>query len=555
LEQIKSALREDGVVFLKGALTDLETQKLRSGEAELDELHRTGAAEIRDARFFKGAWPPALADVERWPTIALVTDLIGEDVALYHRRFLIKDPIFSGSITPHQEMPYFHGGLHKLNVFLAVSPNTAANGHLRYYAGSHKYGLIGQGDIQPERFPGVRDVGEDLYPGDLVLMDHCTWHHSADSTSPGPRYLLQLIFQPADDGSSFGEEAVLVSGQWRTELRFPGSEALTFYNVRKYVDENKLLRAQVEETSAKIDRLETERAASFSSITLPLDQKVFALTSWGYAGIPWITKCLNLHPDIQAFLNVRSPLNHGSAGLSATEYLKTLANISSPEPVCGDVNGISPHEFAELGVSFGEAFRGAHLTGPPILRFAGSLAYSRDVGRHWDHQTFLDLWSIERGTPLSTTLLEILGEDGDHVPAHYMMHVNGIAHLVGTAPLFRIDRLMVDDEEWLHLVKCISSGTIVDYGSTWQRLRGEIIGSAHEPFRPLAPKAKRRSSWFGGKFEAATSEIDASSSVWRGFPDQVRRVVAGMLNAEAREQYAALGYDLAFVPQGALRVN
>ena len=156
-----------------------------------------------------------------------------------------------------------------MNVFLPVSPNTAANGHLRYFAGSHKYGLVGQGDIQPERFQGVRDVGEDLYPGDLVLMDHCTWHHSSASNSDEPRYLLQMIYQPTDD-PSYGERPELISGRWRTELRFPWSEALVYYNVRKHAEENERLRTEVAALRAQLAEAHAEAQRRRAEVERPV---------------------------------------------------------------------------------------------------------------------------------------------------------------------------------------------------------------------------------------------------------------------------------------------
>ena len=111
VETIRAAYRQDGVVFLKGALSPAETERVRGAEAELRRRHEEQGSEIRDARFYTGRWPSNLDDVHRWPTVvSLVQELIGEDVALYLRRFLMKDRIFSGPIAPHQELPYYHGG-------------------------------------------------------------------------------------------------------------------------------------------------------------------------------------------------------------------------------------------------------------------------------------------------------------------------------------------------------------------------------------------------------------------------------------------------------------
>ncbi len=231
IEQIRETYSRDGVVFLPGALTGAETNRVRQGETELRELHVLRGSQVRRGRFVD-EWPASLGDVQRWATlVALLHGLIGGDVALYYRRLLIKDKLFAGSISVHQELPFFHGGVNKVHIFLPISANTKSNGHLRYYAGSHKYGLVGQGDIKPERFKGIRDVGLDMYPGDLVIMHHFTWHHSPKSQSDDPRYLLQLMYQPSDDGSYAGDMPELISGRWRTDLRFPASDSVLYYNI------------------------------------------------------------------------------------------------------------------------------------------------------------------------------------------------------------------------------------------------------------------------------------------------------------------------------------
>jgi hypothetical protein len=260
---------------------------------------------------------------------------------------------------------------------------------------------------------------------------------------------------------------------------------------------------------------------------------MFALTSWGNAGIPWIGKCLNLHPSIHAFINIRAALGSLSGrNLNAAEYLHQIAVLARQNgvehvehyAVCGDLNGIGPHEFAELKRSFGCNFNGAHLMAHPIPRLAGSLAFSKEVSRHFTHDHFLNLWSLDRDNGISKKLLQILGESGDHIPAHYMMHVNGVIHVVGSAPLFRLEELASCDEEWDAMTRYLSGELISDYGPTWRRLEGMFIGVAHQPFSLHDPVA-----------------------VWRSFSQEIRQVVGTMLTDGAREAYEDLGYDLSFV--------
>jgi hypothetical protein len=186
---------------------------------------------------------------------------------------------------------------------------------------------------------------------------------------------------------------------------------------------------------------------------------------------------------------------------------------------------VSPHEFLELQEAIGAEFRGAHLVAHPIPRFAGSLAISKQMGRHFNHDDFLKLWTLDRSGRVSEMLLQILGENGDHVPAHYMMHVNGISSIVGSAPVFRLEELMAKNDEWAAAVDYFSAGSITDFDATWRRLEGVLVGVAHQPFGMGGPLV-----------------------VWQSLSEVTRRVVSGMLNDTARRVYERLGYDLSFIP-------
>ncbi|TMJ68900.1 MAG: hypothetical protein E6G80_14970 [Alphaproteobacteria bacterium] len=70
--------------------------------------------------------------------------------------------------------------------------------------------------------------------------------------------------------------------------------------------------------------------------------------------------------------------------------------------------------------------------------------------------------------------MPILGENGDHVPAHYMMHVNGIISIVDSAPLFRLEELMTQNDEWAAAVEYLSAG-ITDFDYTERRLKGASL--------------------------------------------------------------------------------
>jgi hypothetical protein len=240
---------------LKGVLDRQMTMRLSQAAIELNQVHETAGDTVRDSRFYLGTWPKAIEDIEHWPAlVSLVRPIIGDDIAFYYRRFLIKDSRFKQSVAAHQDFPYWHGNVEKVHLFVPVSPNTARNGCLRFYAGSHSYGLVGQGDIDASQFRGITEMYDDLYPGDVVIMDHRTWHYSTPAETDEPRYLLQLVYQPSSDGS-YMQKPELISGNWLTDIRFPFDQALIYANVKKYVEENRTLRERVEVLEREIAQL------------------------------------------------------------------------------------------------------------------------------------------------------------------------------------------------------------------------------------------------------------------------------------------------------------
>jgi hypothetical protein len=146
-----------------------------------------------------------------------------EDLALYMNRVLLKDKNWSGAVSIHQDMPYFHGDTKKLSVFVPLTPTQAigGNGGLIFIKGSHKFGNLQRGMVKREIFPEMGDLAPDLEVGDVVYMNFLTWHFSDDAPVPSERPLMQIVYQPASDGSYGSEELgvrepTLVSGSWKT---------------------------------------------------------------------------------------------------------------------------------------------------------------------------------------------------------------------------------------------------------------------------------------------------------------------------------------------------
>jgi ectoine hydroxylase-related dioxygenase (phytanoyl-CoA dioxygenase family) len=215
--------RENGVVVAIGAL--------RSARADISqgwEALKSGLAEgsiVRNARFVTGRLPMGIDLLWKHPVLVDAAQAVlgTENIALYMNRILLKDKDWNGAVSAHQDMPYFHGGLNKMSVFVPLSSTKArgGNGGLIFIKGSHLFGNLERGTIKRELFPSMEDIAPDLDVGDAIFMDFLTWHYSDDAPVPSERPLLQIVYQPSSDGSYAGPDLgvanpTLVSGVWQT---------------------------------------------------------------------------------------------------------------------------------------------------------------------------------------------------------------------------------------------------------------------------------------------------------------------------------------------------
>ncbi|MCB9897473.1 MAG: phytanoyl-CoA dioxygenase family protein [Planctomycetes bacterium] len=150
--------------------------------------------------------------------------LLGEDLAIYFSRLMVKDETWSGAVPPHQESPYFHGGLRKLMVFVPLAPMNRVNGGLFVVPGSHRFGALGRvndHEIDLAAFPGMHQHHVDMDLGDVLVFDYLLWHGSEEAIEPRSRPLFHVVYQPSSDGSHYGGRPELACGRWLTDRFLP----------------------------------------------------------------------------------------------------------------------------------------------------------------------------------------------------------------------------------------------------------------------------------------------------------------------------------------------
>lgn len=190
--------------------------------------------------------PPPLAYMYRNPVfIETMRQVLGEHIALYNHRFVIKDRFSTGKVFLHQDSCYHVGNLNKCSLFVPLSKVNRDNGGLTFHVGSHQLGFLGDaGEINPEKFDmHWPTVTPELQAGDFVIMHSSLWHESGPNTSGVDRILADTIVQPADDPT--GKE--LLCGEWQTDI---------FYSPVNYI------RYFVNSRVLKIIKYEKERDAA-----------------------------------------------------------------------------------------------------------------------------------------------------------------------------------------------------------------------------------------------------------------------------------------------------
>jgi hypothetical protein len=220
------AFHDKGVVVVRDLFTANERAELAQQWQEFQQWLDTNGRNHSDNLLEVIESPPnQLGQLFHNPKLVALAKLVyGEDIAIYLQRFLLKDKSYRGSAWLHHDAPYSRGSFDKMSLFICLGEANEKNGGLIFYEESHKLGFLGPsgytrdsiGSVNLEKFAEVpfRKVCPPLSCGDLVACHYLTWHYSEASQNEVDRPMVQVIYQPASDGSGTG----LVAGRWRTPI-------------------------------------------------------------------------------------------------------------------------------------------------------------------------------------------------------------------------------------------------------------------------------------------------------------------------------------------------
>jgi hypothetical protein len=197
-----SDLKQKGVQVLHSFFTPEETADLAARARQILDLRDAGKLTVhdQDSQGLTDEWFAPLVRNER--IIELMVKAMGPNICMKGHRVLAKDKHFKLGVHVHQDWPYNIGDTRKTSIFIMLSKMNNENGGLIFYEGSHHYGPVSQGPLDPSRFPPMPEMCPDVDCGDLIICDFLTWHYSNPSSNGGDRLMIQINYQPADDSSS-----------------------------------------------------------------------------------------------------------------------------------------------------------------------------------------------------------------------------------------------------------------------------------------------------------------------------------------------------------------
>lgn len=215
----KNIFEKTGVFVIRNGLPK---ELINEWREEWDRFYKENLAKSRNVNVnnpvdLKETLPDKLATIYKNEILLnFVQEVFGENIALYNRRFVIKDKFSPGEVFLHQDFCYHLGMPFKASFFVALSYAGKKNGGMTFYPGTHKYGYLGDaGAINPDSFKETwQEFTPELEPGDFAIMNSLLWHTSGPNEAGIDRILADIIYQPANDPSS----KELLRGEWQTDI-------------------------------------------------------------------------------------------------------------------------------------------------------------------------------------------------------------------------------------------------------------------------------------------------------------------------------------------------
>jgi ectoine hydroxylase-related dioxygenase (phytanoyl-CoA dioxygenase family) len=227
-EQAVLSYERDGFVLVPDLLKPDEVEVLleaiETGSQVRSNTHDRNDSSGRKARL--AIWHKLSDDI--WGAVSTnprvvnnIRILLGEEVAFFHGKVMLKEAHSGGAWEWHQDYGYWYNqGFafpRMLSVFIALDPATSENGCLRVLRGSHKLGRLNheavgdQTGADPKRLPDIEPLFEqvtvEMRPGSALFF-HCNLlHTSAPNTSDYHRRSFIICYNALHNPQFVAEDA------------------------------------------------------------------------------------------------------------------------------------------------------------------------------------------------------------------------------------------------------------------------------------------------------------------------------------------------------------
>jgi ectoine hydroxylase-related dioxygenase (phytanoyl-CoA dioxygenase family) len=229
-EEQRRFYQENGYLVFEHVLSPRELAELRQASETLQEERKKVGGESRLAVIHNVTLlHEAFLETARHPfMLAVVSDLLGEDLRLQHAKLNWKPPAMgAGEVGWHQDFPFFpHTNYDLLACMFLLDDARVENGCMRVIPGSHARGPVDHfdaggaftgrctdpADYEPDERAG-RVVDLVVPAGSMTVHHCCTLHASYPNRSDTPR--RGLVYQiSAGDAIQLGGNLHKVYGTW-----------------------------------------------------------------------------------------------------------------------------------------------------------------------------------------------------------------------------------------------------------------------------------------------------------------------------------------------------
>tara|TARA_B100000214_G_C23852172_1_gene573935 strand:- start:307 stop:945 length:639 start_codon:yes stop_codon:yes gene_type:complete len=128
------------------------------------------------------------------------------NVGYVRGQFFRKNKDNPNKVKLHNDLMYSSGGSEKYSIFLPITNCNKLNGNLILYPGTHHFGLLGDaGELNRDALPkDLLRMENELYPGDILIMNSAIWHESNHFKSGQERIFFEFKLVSSQDPCSVG---------------------------------------------------------------------------------------------------------------------------------------------------------------------------------------------------------------------------------------------------------------------------------------------------------------------------------------------------------------